>query len=135
MKSVCYLFAIALKNGAKENSGENAVENKKFFAVEERSWQLFAIVCYYARKRQFLSALDSQKRGWSRRTFDAPKKRKKLVKVFAIVFATIFSYSALLWFFSSEIREKPQYLVVSRLELLTGFEPVTSSLPRKCSTS
>ena len=48
MKSVCYLFAIALKNRAKENSGENAVENKKFFAVEERSWQLFAIVCYYA---------------------------------------------------------------------------------------
>ena len=62
MKSVCYLFAIALKNGAKENSGENAVENKKFFAVKERSGQLFAIVCYYVRKRQFLSALDSQKR-------------------------------------------------------------------------
>ena len=62
MKSVCYLFAIALKNGAKENSGENAVENKKFFAVEEWSWQLFAIVCYYDRKRQFLTVSDSQKR-------------------------------------------------------------------------
>lgn len=64
MKSVCYLFAIALKNGAKENSGENAVENKKFFAVEERSWQLFAIVCYNDRKRQFLTVSDSPKK-WS----------------------------------------------------------------------
>ena len=59
---VCYLFAIALKNGVKEDSGESAVGSKKFFAVKERSGQLFAIVCYYARKRQFLSALDSQKR-------------------------------------------------------------------------
>ena len=59
------------------------------------------------------------------------EKRRKLVKVFAIVFATTFSYSALLWFFSRKIREKPQYLVVFRLELLTGFEPVTSSLPRR----
>ena len=41
--------------------------------------------------------------------------------MFAIVFATIFSYSVSLWFFSRKIREKPQYLVVSRLELLTGF--------------
>ena len=41
--------------------------------------------------------------------------------MFATVFATTFAYKALLWFFSSEIREKPQYLVVSRLELLTGF--------------
>ena len=61
-KCICYLFAIALKNGVKEDSGESAVGSKKFFAVKERSGQLFAIVCYYARKRQFLSALDSQKR-------------------------------------------------------------------------
>ena len=39
-----------------------------------------------------------------------------------------------LWFFTPKTREKPQYLVVFRLELLTGFEPVTSSLPRTCST-
>ena len=50
------------------------------------------------------------------------------------MFATTFSYSTLLWFFSRKIREKPQDIVVFRLELLTGFEPVTSSLPRKCST-
>lgn len=62
MKSVCYLFAIALKNRVKEDSGESAVGSKKFFAVEERSWQLFAIVCYYDRKRQFLTVSDSQKR-------------------------------------------------------------------------
>ena len=73
MKSVCYLFAIALKNGAKENSGENAVENKKFFAVEERSWQLFAIVCYYDRKRQFLTVLDSPKKGSPEMTVQCPE--------------------------------------------------------------
>ena len=27
-----------------------------------------------------------------------------------------------------------EYYLVSQMELLTGFEPVTSSLPRKCST-
>lgn len=53
VKSVCYLFAIALKNGAKENSGENAVENKKFFAVEERSWQLFAMFAITTEKGSF----------------------------------------------------------------------------------
>ncbi len=35
---------------------------------------------------------------------------------------------------SHKINEKPQNLAVFRLELLTGFEPVTSSLPRTCST-
>ena len=64
-KCVCYLFAIALKNEVKEDSGESAVGNKKFFAVKERSRQLFAIVCYYARKRQFLSGLYSPKNDFS----------------------------------------------------------------------
>ena len=98
------------------------------------SYRIKFIVCYYARKRQFSIALDRQKRGVIEAVVWRLEKRRKLVKVFAIVFATTFSYSALLWFFSRKIREKPQYLVVFRLELLTGFEPVTSSLPRKCST-
>ena len=55
-------FATALKIQVKTDEDKTNFNRNKFFAVEERSWQLFAIVCYYDRKRQFLTVSDSQKR-------------------------------------------------------------------------
>ena len=59
--------------------------------------------------------------------------RKNSKSCLLLCLLRIFCVFPWLWFFAPKTREKPQYLVVFRLELLTGLEPVTSSLPRTCS--
>ena len=52
--------------------------------------------------------------------------------MFAIAFAIIFLYFSFVVVYSHKNTKKPQDIVVFRLELIAGFEPATSSLPRSC---
>ena len=66
-------FATALKIQVKTDEDKTNFNRNKFFAVEERTGQLFAIVCYNDRKRQFLTVLDSPKKGSPEMTVQCPE--------------------------------------------------------------